>query len=305
MKDPVKLMRNMISPKGGRRAWYSITAGTKETEVRIYDEIGWWGTTAKGLVQQITAIKTPVIRLRIHSPGGDVFEAAAIFNALKRHEARVEVHIDGLAASAASYIALAGDVVRMAKNAFFMIHNPWSFAVGDAEELRKAADITDKIGESMAETYAENSAKTLDEIKALMADETWFNAQEALDAGFIDEIEGENDIEAKFDMSVFSHAPEQLQPRAGRDADPEPPSERDVERILRDAGFSRRQAAAIVAEGYQAADQRDADIDAKADAGTVEGDEAGEVETPAAPAAPAAPPAYLGAAELLELLAAN
>lgn len=162
------------------------------TEVWIYDEIGpdWYGETvaAKTFCQEIAAIDTPKIALHVNSPGGSVWDGAAIYNALKNHPAEVTTYIDGLAASIASVVALAGDTVVMAENAMFMIHNPWTIEIGDAEQMRKTADVLDKIGETIVNVYESRTGKPRDEITAAMSEESWLTADEALEWGFVDEV---------------------------------------------------------------------------------------------------------------------
>lgn len=173
------------------KSWYSIAAkaATNQTEISIFDEIGYWGISAK---QFITDLKTvdPAhnILLRIHSPGGEVFDGNAIYNALKRHPGGVTVQIEGLAASMATVIALAGSPVRMSANGFFMIHNPWSIAMGDAEDMREQAELLEKIQAGIVNAYAAKSGQSAEQVQAWMDAETWFTAEEALAAGFIDEI---------------------------------------------------------------------------------------------------------------------
>ena len=116
-----------------------------------------------------------------------MIDGNAMFNALQRHPAKVITHIDGLAASMASVIAMAGDEVHMADNALLMIHNPWTFSMGDADELRADADLLDKMSASILSSYG-RSQYEVDELKNLMDEETWFTAQEAFDAGFVDHI---------------------------------------------------------------------------------------------------------------------
>jgi len=227
---------------------YRIENKAEESTIYIYDEIGWFGVLPEQFAKDLAAIKASTIHVRMNSPGGNVFDGAAIFNALKQHKSRVVTHIDGLAASIASIIALAGDEVRMAKNAFFMIHEPWSLVLGNADGLRKEADLLDKIGGMISDTYIDKSGKKEEEIKDLMAEETWFTAKEALAAGFIDEIEEdieEEEINDKlFDLSVFNNVPDELKSKRQK------PSKRDLESILRDAGCSKSEAKAILAKGY-------------------------------------------------------
>ena len=176
-------------------AWYAISAPrNSETEdgrveVHIYDEIGGYGVTAKDFISELKKYKGQHIDLRINSVGGSVIEGDAIFNALRRHRGGLTVHVDGLAASMASIIAMAGDKIRMADNGFLMIHNPWSMSVGDADDLRKEADTLDKIKESMVRTYARRANLSRDAVSQMMDEEKWMDAREALDLGFIDEID--------------------------------------------------------------------------------------------------------------------
>lgn len=221
-----------------------------EATVYIYDEVGWFGVLAEDFSKDFADIKAPTIHLRLNSPGGNVFDGAAIFNAIKQHKSRVVTHVDGLAASIASVIALAGDEVRMAENSFFMIHEPWSLVLGDAEGLRKEADLLDKIGGMILNTYQSKTDKDADKIRAWMKDETWFSAKEALDAGFIDAIEEDEEAEGEdvaaklFDLSIFNNVPDELKNKR------QMPSKRDIESILRDAGCSKSEAKAILAKGY-------------------------------------------------------
>ena len=170
--------------------WYNITAveGDSSAEVSIYDAIGGHDVNAKQFVDELKGINAETINLRINSPGGSVIDGNAIFNAIQRHPAKVVTHIDGLAASMASVIAMAGDEVRMADNALLMIHNPWTFSMGDADELRADAELLDKMSASILNAYGRSQYEAA-EIKDLMDAETWFTAQEAFDAGLVDHID--------------------------------------------------------------------------------------------------------------------
>ena len=171
------------------KTWYNMTAAEGETsaEVSIYDAIGSFDVNAKQFVDELKEINADTINLRINSPGGSVIDGNAMFNALQRHPAKVITHIDGLAASMASVIAMAGDEVHMADNALLMIHNPWTFSMGDADELRADADLLDKMSASILSAYGRSQYEA-EEIKDLMDAETWFTAQEAFDAGLVDHI---------------------------------------------------------------------------------------------------------------------
>ncbi len=253
-----------IHNRGPFRAYkpnYRIEAKKNETTIYIYDEIGWFGISAEQIVKDINAVEGGTINLRINSPGGSVFDGLSIFNAIKQHKAKTISHIDGLAASISSIIPLASDEIIMASNAFYMIHDPWGLVIGSAEDMRKEADLLEKVAGSLVDTYVNNSEKTEKEIRAFMADETWFTADEALKAGFIDKVfEAEEDTEAKaelFDLSIFANVPDQLTNK------PKDINARDLESALRDAGCSRSQAKEILAKGFEPQDVRDAQIDIK------------------------------------------
>jgi ATP-dependent Clp protease protease subunit len=188
--------------------WYEIRARGTGAEVLIYDEIGAYGVSAKGFLAELGALPDGVpIDLRLNSPGGSVFDAVAIFNALTRHSGTVTVWIDGIAASAASYIAMAGDEIVMPENAFLMIHDPSGLVMGTATDMREMAATMDKIAGSMTRGYAAKSGKSEGDIAALMAAETWFDAQDALDAGLATRMAEPVRIAASFDIGRFRNAP--------------------------------------------------------------------------------------------------
>ena len=204
------------------------------TEVFIYGEIGesWYDETvaARTFVQELAAIDSDVIIARINSPGGSVTDGMAIYNALRRHPATVHVEIDGLAASAASMIAMAGDTVSMASNALLMIHAPWGGAWGNARDLRQFADVLDKHAEAMAQAYASGTGKPADEFLEMLTDgeDHWFTAQEAADAGYIHKIGAELPIAAQiasmFDLSRFKrYAPAAAAAKSGKKEEPAMP----------------------------------------------------------------------------------
>ena len=189
-------------------SWYAIRARGTGAEVAIYDEIGAYGVSAKGFLAELGALPegTPV-DLRLNSPGGSVFDAVAIHNALKRHEGPVTVWIDGIAASAASYIAMAGDEIVMPENAFLMIHDPAGLVMGTAEDMRAMAEALDKVKGSLVSGYAAKSGRTPEEVSALMAAETWFDAADAVAQGFADRLIEPVRIAARFDIGRFRNAP--------------------------------------------------------------------------------------------------
>jgi ATP-dependent protease ClpP protease subunit len=192
-------------------SWYTIRARDTGAEVLIYDEIGAYGVSAKGFLAELGALPDNApIDLRLNSPGGSVFDAVAIHNALSRHPGTVTVWIDGIAASAASYVAMAGDEIVMPENAFLMIHDPSGLVMGTAADMRDMAGTLDKIAASMTRGYAARSGKPEDEIAALLAAETWFDAQDALEAGLATRLAEPVRIAAAFDIGRFRNAPPEL-----------------------------------------------------------------------------------------------
>jgi ATP-dependent protease ClpP protease subunit len=189
-------------------------------ELFIYDVIGQNAFTGEGISDKIfaTALRSlgPVkqINLRINSPGGSVFDANAMYNLLIQHPAKINVFIDGIAASAASYLAMAGDTIAIAENANFMIHEPWAGigVVGTAEEIRreseKAISMLESSGKSIVLTYAKRTGKSEDEIRAMMSAETWFTGPEAMKAGFATSVIPAKTVNSSFAMMAqFKNAP--------------------------------------------------------------------------------------------------
>ena len=163
--------------------------GNNETTVTLYDEIGAFGAGSKEFLGDIAKLDGQHIHLRINSPGGSVVEGTAIYNALRRHEGGLTVHIDAMAASMASVIAMAGKPVYMADNALLMIHNPWTVSMGESKDLRKEADLLDKLKVNLRNAYVRKTGINAEEIGAMMDAETWLDAVEAVALGFADAIE--------------------------------------------------------------------------------------------------------------------
>ena len=201
------------APQEDRATWYTIRNAKEETaEILIYDEIGasFWGegVEAKKFVEDLRTITAKTINVRLNSPGGSVFDGFAIYNALRRKDARIVVDIDGMALSIASVIALAGHEVRMAKNALYMIHDPSGMTIGTADDMRSMAVTLDKIKENIVGVYHDRTLKPGAKLAQLMAEETWFTASEAKDMGFIDQITEERQVAAYFDLSRYKHPPQ-------------------------------------------------------------------------------------------------
>jgi len=218
-----------------RPDWYKIESLSEdESEILLYDVIGWPFNDAGEFIRALAEMKQGKITVRINSPGGDVFDGMAIFNALQSHKSKIITRIESLAASAASVIALAGKEVQAYQNAMFMIHEPWAYSAGNQYDLRDIADILEKISGNMVDIYSQNSSIGKKEIREMMKTETWFTAKEAKEKGFVDNIIDGKAAKAQFDLSMFVNAPAIEGQKEGREL-----TEREMERALRDAGASR------------------------------------------------------------------
>lgn len=187
-------------------------SGKTTTEIFIYDEIGFWGSTAKDFVAKLDEIDSEQIDLHINSPGGAVFDGLAIYNALLRHDAEIVVYVDALAASAASFIAQAGDKIYMTLGSTMMIHDGAGLVWGTAADMQKMTDILNKLSNNIASIYSASAGGTVEEWRALMVEEMWYNAEEAVEAKLAQEVldyredDAENDASNKWNLSVFNYA---------------------------------------------------------------------------------------------------
>lgn len=257
-------MKNKLRLKATLRQRGNFRA--EGNEIMLYGVIGSYydDLYGKKVVNAIKAMKGD-ISVRVNSPGGDVFDGMAIANALREHDGKVTVHVDALAASIASIIAMAGSEIIMHDESFLMIHNPWTVATGDASELRKSAAILDKVAESMADIYAKKTGMERKDVFSLMDAETWFTAEEAVAAKFAD-FAGEAPSEeetalaalAEFDLSVFDRVPESLKIAAKAN---KPQTVRELEKVLHNIGFSRAEAKAVASAGLAALERRDAGLE--------------------------------------------
>lgn len=173
------------------RDWFRIEAKGGVADVYIYEDIGGFGIAASEFVNELGKVTAKKINLHLNTVGGSVFEGVAIHSAIRSHPAHVTVQIDGLAASAGSFIAMAGDEVEIARNGMMMIHNAQGVTMGDAKIHREQADLLQKLNENIADMYARRTGTMYDEWLAAMEAETWYSAQEAVDAGLADRIIGE------------------------------------------------------------------------------------------------------------------
>ena len=198
-----------MKKKPKKNSWYAISALAGDSaDIAIYEEIGMWGISAKDFITDLNALgDVSTLNVFINSEGGSVFDGMAIYNAIKNHKASVNVQIDGIALSMGSIIAMAGDTISMAENGMMMVHNPQGGIAGESKDLRKRADVMDKIKENMANVYSARTGVDAETVNGLMDDETWMNAAEALDFGFIDSITGEIELAASFDLAKFDNIP--------------------------------------------------------------------------------------------------
>jgi len=201
-----------------KTAKWNIKNNATEAEVWLYDEIGddWSGNgiSAKAFVEDLNRLPASVdaITVRVNSPGGNVWDGMAMYQALLRHRARVVVEIDACAASIASVIAMAGDTIRMANTSSMMIHDPYTFAAGNAQELRELAELLDHVAGNIVTAYARRDGVDEDAIRESMRAETWYTAAEAVAAGLVDEcVEAPAAVAAKIPPGRFRNTPKALQ----------------------------------------------------------------------------------------------
>lgn len=198
--------------------WYEIKAALQGriAEIFIFDVIVDYAwdedeVTAKGFIDELKALgELDEIRVRMHSPGGSVWAGNVIYNVLKRHKAKVTVIVDGLAASIASVIAMAGDTIIMPENAMMMIHNPMAYGSGNVNDLKKVIDRLETAKVGMLASYSDKTGLSDDKLIELLDAETWMTANEAKELGFADEVGQPVEMAAKFDLSRYSKAPQAL-----------------------------------------------------------------------------------------------
>jgi len=269
--------------KQNRQPWYQIRnaaeGDTGPAEVLIYDEIdSWFGVSAEALAREIGALDdSRELHVRINSPGGNIFDGVAILNALRGHPGKVTVIVDSLAASAASFIAMGGDEIVMNRDSEMMIHKASGLVVGGADEMRQQAELIDRLNVKMAGIYAERAGGSVEDWLAIMDAETWYSAEEAVEAGLADRVEtvtaDRDQAAAKFDLSIFAHAgrahaPAPRFPKAHNRTSTESPveAEKKEEPVMATLSESALQKLGLDADADEAA------IDAKIDELTAEGE---------------------------------
>lgn len=202
MKKLVQLIRNNATREPAK-----IKAEGEEATLYLYDVIDpYWGVGASEFNKALASLSGQKVTLRVNSPGGDVFDGRAMAAAIAQH-GDVHAVIEGLAASAATYVTAAAKSVSIAPGSFYMIHNAWTMAYGNKEDLLQTANLLDKIDGTIVADYARKTGKSNDEIVAWMKAETWFTADEALANGFVDSISEGSKVENKWDLSAYGNAP--------------------------------------------------------------------------------------------------
>jgi ATP-dependent protease ClpP protease subunit len=285
-----------------RRGFEIRNAAADEAELLIYDEIdSWWGVAAADVIAELASITAPNLRVRVNSPGGSVFEGLAIANALRSHPAAVTVQVDGLAASIASVIALAGDRLVMMPNSMLMIHDASGLCIGDATDMQQMATVLDKISDNIAGAYAAKAGGDTTTWRDVMRAETWYLPAEAVEAGLADEAipaasaaaepDADDALHAKWDLTAYGYqgppkpaAPKPGPPPARAQADEDQPLPTlviSIADILDDDTIARLRAAVQTPQDVSAEPVGTGQAEAAAD----------PAATPAAaePAAPTAP----------------
>ena len=250
-----------------RADYRKIENKQNEATVYLYGDIGgWFGIDHLEFVKEFNAIDAETIHLRVDSDGGDIFAARTIKTAIMQHKANVIGHVDGIAASAASFLLMGCDEIEIVDGGFLMIHNALSLIdilgffnidelSGLIDSLSKERNLHTKINETIANDYAKRSGVDIKEVLQWMKNETWFTAEEALENKLVDRVYDGKPVAGKYDLSLFNNVPEELRDRNQNDEEDEEKGihskKRDAETALRKAGFSRNDALKIVAKGFQ------------------------------------------------------
>lgn len=181
------------------QTWYNLKAAADKTPVlSIFDDIGAYGVSAKSFLNDLCTVTGDEVAVEINSPGGDFFAGLAIYNGLRASGKKITVKVLGLAASAASLVAMAGDTIEMAENSFFMVHKTLTHMFANADNMRETAELLDKFDAGLVSIYAKRTGKSAEEITALLETETWMSAQEAVDAGFATSVTAALAVKASY-----------------------------------------------------------------------------------------------------------
>ena len=233
------------------KEWFKVIVAKKPdeddaSEILLFDYVGWPYNDPRDLIEALSGMGDVLVR--INSPGGDVWDGTAIFNAFSSHKGTVTTRIEGIAASMASVIAMSGKFVQAYDNTMLMIHNAWTFTAGNQYELADTVDLLSKVDVNILAAYQKKTKKSKKEISELMKATTFLTAKEALESGFVDEIVTGKSVKAAFDFSIFGAMPEGFEIDDNNDDEP---AIRKYEKALRDAGASKNEAKTILARGLK------------------------------------------------------
>lgn len=218
---PIKMKPQVTGQPSGYKV---VAKGSDSAEIYVYGVIGtdWFGdgVSAKQFADDLKALgKVKTIDLRINSEGGSVFDGKAMYSLLNEHPAKIIVHVDGLAASAASFLAMAGDEIEISEGGFIMIHNAYTIAMGDARELRRSAEMLDTVNNTIIDVYAARTKGDRKKITQMMDDETWMTGAEAVENGFADRMVENLKVAASVvDAARYKKLPAALKPNNCRAA---------------------------------------------------------------------------------------
>ncbi|NHZ62620.1 head maturation protease, ClpP-related [Massilia genomosp. 1] len=225
MKKLVQLIRNNAT-----RAPGPIRSETEPETLFLYDVIDpYWGVSASAFNKELAGLHGKKVTLRVNSPGGDVFDGRAMAAAIAQH-GNVHAVIEGLAASAATYVTAACASVAIAAGSFYMIHNAWTMVYGNKDDLTETAALLGKIDESIVADYMRKTGKSTEEIVAWMSAETWFTADEAVTNGFVDAVVDNAKVENRWNLSAYANAP-QIEPDKDTAPDWEAVRQRNMNRL--------------------------------------------------------------------------
>lgn len=232
--------------------------GSDTATMWVYDEISWCGVTANAFCKELDTIEASTITLRLNSPGGDLFDGIAIHNSLVNHPATVNVQVDGLAASCASVIAMAGDTITMGPGTEMMIHDGLAMVIGNAADMTETAVLLDKMSNEIAGFYARRAGGDIANWRTAMLAETWYSGPEAVAAGLAttalqedtepEPDQGKTPVAAKFDLSIFNYSGRQQAPAPRPVQSSAPPAA--VPSLFDAASFKRSISAGLSASDY-------------------------------------------------------
>ena len=227
-------------PIDGKSPYEVKALSEDDAELFVFGILGWPFNDIDAMIRDISQIKPKNLLVRLNSAGGDPIDTFAFYHALKNHSAKVTIRIEALAASAASFLALAGAEVQAYPSSLMMIHNSWIVAIGNRFDLQDTADILEKIDTNMQDIYTAKTKIGKKEMAEMMKEETWFSAKEAKEKGFIDTILDGKPVKAEFDLSIFANLPEDILNENQNNE--KTITRKEFERALRNAGASRSEA---------------------------------------------------------------